>query len=423
MKILYISYFSPPLLNVGAHRTRRFASHLTTFNHKVTVIAEKRRNRFTQQSKDALSAPNTLLIDAVKSWNIDWIWKYPTIVHKGLYRLFGRTLPEQDNKIAKRYWFIDMQWGWIIPTLWHCYHLIKQYKPDVILVTCPPFSSSVVGYSLSKFFSIPLVLDFRDGWTHASYFVEYDYQHWESRVLAQASALVVTSKADLHSYQSKYPKVAVSYIPNSFDWPLDITSNRSSSCCDSKRVFTIGYSGTWDGFRRSAKQILTHLSQASFDFRFINIGDDHPEFLSLVNELKIEDKVRNLGLLNKDKMLKYLADCDALFIQKGLPDLDLEDTHLATKAIDYVASRRMIIAELPKGETKQFLLQYGGNVVMVDADNYPQQLESAYQDWHSNPNKRYEPKGDFWQQYDPILLSRQLEKVCYDVCSGSSQPT
>ncbi|NVO98788.1 hypothetical protein HWA77_01040, partial [Photobacterium damselae subsp. damselae] len=52
MKILYISYFSPPLLNVGAHRTRRFASHLTTFNHKVTVVAEKRRNRFTQQSKD-----------------------------------------------------------------------------------------------------------------------------------------------------------------------------------------------------------------------------------------------------------------------------------------------------------------------------------------------------------------------------------
>lgn len=60
---------------------------------------------------------------------------------------------------------------------------------------------------------------------------------------------------------------------------------------------------------------------------------------------------------------------------------------------------------------------------MVDADNYPQQLESAYQDWCSNPNKRYEPKGDFWQHYDPILLSRQLEKVCYDVCSGSSQPT
>lgn len=410
MNIFYFSYFSPPLLNVGANRSRRFCQYLAEHDHHVVMFREGRAHRFAHIDHDNNTVP---LVDslAVASWNIDWCWKWPTIIHKQCYRLRHWCSPERDGDIAKRYWLIDLHWGWIIPTLKMAWKKSRIVKPDVIVVSCPPFSSALIGVYLSQWLKIPLVLDFRDAWSQASYFVDSNALNWERRVLQQADALVVTSTADHDAYQRLYPDKLIRYVPNSYDYILDHVS-------DNHDVLTIGYSGTWDGFRRSATGIFSQLAQCDFPIRFINVGDIQSEMMSLIHDYQLDDVVKMIASQPKAKLNEILAQCDVLFIQKGMADQGKTDTHLATKAIDYVASGKPILAELPEGETLSFLRKYATQLFEVSVSQplqYQQQLQSLYRQWQQNKLLVMKPSSEFYACYSSEKLAYDFTQVLKDV--------
>ncbi|MGD6739146.1 glycosyltransferase [Photobacterium leiognathi subsp. mandapamensis] len=413
MNIFYFSYFSPPLLNVGANRSRRFSEALTHSGHRVVVFREARHHRFVNINDKV----NTEVIGEsvpVASWNIDWCWKWPTIIHKQCYRLRHWQSPERDGDIAKCYWLIDMHWGWIFPSLYKAWLKSQSIKPDVIVVSCPPFSSALIGMLLSKWLNVPLVLDFRDAWSQASYFNDASRKKCEQKMMSQADALLVTSKADFHAYQYLYPHKRIYYIPNSYDKTLDHVS-------DNHTVLTLGYSGTWDGFRRSAKGLFQQLGLCDFPIRFINIGDAQDEMMKLISEYKLADKVEMIGSQPKEKLHDILSQCDVLFIQKGKPDKGKSDTHLATKAIDYVASGKPILAELPDGETLNFLRRHAPQLYEVSIDEpviYLQQLrrlQQLFERKHLTVNK---PSSDFYNQYGREKLSSDFIQVLTDVTTS-----
>ncbi|PSV38615.1 glycosyltransferase [Photobacterium sp. GB-210] len=414
MNIFYFSYFSPPLLNVGANRSRRFSESLTRLGHRVVVFREARDHRFANvdnKNKIELFAD----IVPVSSWNIDWCWKWPTIIHKQCYRLRHWRSPERDGDIAKKYWLIDMHWGWIFPALYKAWQKSKSIKPDVIVVSCPPFSSALIGRLLSKWLNVPLVLDFRDAWSQASYFSDENDVKSEQKIMQQASALIVTSMADYHTYQSLYPQHSVRYIPNSYDQILDHVS-------DNHKVLTLGYSGTWDGFRRSAKGLFKQLAQCDFPIRLINVGDVQDEMMQLIREYKLTDKVVMIGAQPKEKLHDILSQCDVLFIQKGKPDKGKADTHLATKAIDYVASGKPILAELPDGETSDFLRRHATQLYEVSIEEpaiYLDQLRHLYQLFERNKLSVKKPSSDFYYQYGCEKLASDFIQVLTDVTTSS----
>ncbi|EAS66597.1 glycosyltransferase [Photobacterium angustum] len=413
MNIFYFSYFSPPLLNVGANRSRRFSEALTGLGHRVEVFRESRDHRFANvDNKNKIE----LLADIVpvSSWNIDWSWKWPTIIHKQCYRLRHWRSPERDGDIAKKYWLIDLHWGWILPALYKAWQKSKVIKPDVIVVSCPPFSSALIGMLLSKWLNVPLVLDFRDGWSQASYFSDESYVKWEQKIMSQASALMVTSIADYHTYQSLYPQHCVRYIPNSYDQVLDHVS-------DNHNVLTLGYCGTWDGFRRSAKGLLKQLALCDLPIRLINIGDVQDEMMQLIRDYKLTDKVEMIGAQPKETLHDILSQCDVLFIQKGKPDKGKPDTHLATKAIDYVASGKPILAELPDGETLEFLRRHATQLYEVSIDEpfiYSQKLKQLHQLFELNQLITKTPSSDFYYQYGREKLTSDFIQVLTDVTTS-----
>ncbi|WP_318460102.1 glycosyltransferase [Photobacterium leiognathi] len=412
MNIFYFSYFSPPLLNVGANRSRRFSEYLAHSGHNVVVFREGRSHRFAHINQATKTETDTMVDSiAVASWDIDWCWKWPTIIHKQCYRLRHWRSPERDGDIAKRYWLMDLHWGWIVPTLKAAMKKSRTMKPDVIVVSCPPFSSALIGMYLSQWLKVPLVLDFRDAWSHASYFVDNKAFNNEKRILEQADALVVTSTADHDAYQRLYPDKLIRYVPNSYDYILDHVS-------DNHDVLTIGYSGTWDGFRRSAKGIFSQLAQCDFPIRFINIGDIQPEMMSLIHEHQLDDVVKMIASQPKAQLDEILAQCDVLFIQKGMPDEGKTDTHLATKAIDYVASGKPILAELPEGETLSFLRKYATQLFEVSVNQpqqYYQQLHELYRLWKENQLQVISPSSEFYSCYSCEKLAHDFTQVLEDV--------
>ncbi len=287
----------------------------------------------------------------------------------------------------------------------------RTVKPDVIVVSCPPFSSALIGMYLSQWLKVPLVLDFRDAWSQASYFVDNKAFNNEKRISEQADALVVTSTADHDAYQRLYPDKLIRYVPNSYDYILDHVSNNHD-------VLTIGYSGTWDGFRRSAKGIFSQLAQCDFPIRFINIGDIQPEMMSLIHEHQLDDVVKMIASQPKAQLNEILAQCDVLFIQKGMPDEGKTDTHLATKAIDYVASGKPILAELPEGETLSFLRKYATQLFEVSVNQpqqYYQQLHELYRLWKENQLQVISPSSEFYSCYSCEKLAHDFTQVLEDV--------
>jgi len=405
MHVLYLSYFSPPHLHVAANRSRRFSQYLAQAGCNVQLVSKPCRSPFSLQHYSAYWQPEALITNqAVASWNIEWLWRWPTLCHKMGSRLWLGYDPFDDEDIAKKYWLVDLHWGWVLPSLWQCCKSILVKRPDVILVSCPPFSSSLIGYYLSRWFDLPLVLDFRDAWSRASYFSEGKISPWEKRVLRQAAKLIVTSQSDWVAYQRLVGEGKVAWIPNSYDFPPDLTFRNNE-------VFTIGYSGSWDGFRCSAKGIFSQLTDVPFSFRFINVGDHHPEFDSWVERYGLRESVTVTGQVEKKQAQVILRQCDALFIQKGPPDRGKTDTHLAAKAIDYAASGRPILAELPEGETLEFLRQYAGQLYEVNIEQpagYQQQLIAMYQEWRQQPERSYLPPTEFFETFDATALGELL---------------
>ncbi|MGF1715253.1 hypothetical protein L4D08_10210 [Photobacterium chitinilyticum] len=380
MKVLYLSYFSPPHLHAAANRSQRFAQYLARTGCEVQLVREQCTSRFSRQESPACWQHEALIANqAIVSWNIEWLWRRQENVH----------------------------WGWVIPSLWQCCLHIMANRPDVIMVSCPPFSSSLVGYYLSRWFDLPLVLDFQDGWSRASYFAAGKISCWEKLALKQATKLVVTSQSDWIAYQRLVGEDKVVWIPNSYDFVLNHASKNNT-------VFTLGYCGTWDSFRRSAKGILCQLAAAPFSFRFINIGDSQPDFVALVEQYALTDSVVMIGQVEKKQGQDVLAQCDALFIQNGPPDRGKKDTHLAAKAVDYVASGRPILAELPEGETLSFLRRYAGKLHEVnigDPEGYQQQLNALYQQWQQNPQQVYRSSDEFYQAFDARVLASRLYRI------------
>ncbi|WP_305812626.1 hypothetical protein [Photobacterium leiognathi] len=183
-------------------------------------------------------------------------------------------------------------------------------------------------------------------------------------------------------------------------------------------LLTIIDSRTWDGFRRSAKGIFSQLAQCDFPIRFINIGDIQPEMMSLIHEHQLDDVVKMIASQPIIQLNEILAQCDVLFIQKGMPDEGKTDTHLATKAIDYVASGKPILAELPEGETLSFLRKYATQLFEVSVNQpqqYHQQLHELYRLWKENKLQVISPSSEFYSCYSCEKLAHDFTQLLEDV--------
>jgi hypothetical protein len=108
------------------------------------------------------------------SWNLHVI----TLGYKSMQRI-DETLPLSDYKNALR--INDpipnfkgktrltnylplylMLWPWALKVIFMSFKLIKKIRPNVIMVSAPPFVTFLIGTVLKMKARIPLVLDYRD---------------------------------------------------------------------------------------------------------------------------------------------------------------------------------------------------------------------------------------------------------------------
>ena len=133
------------------------------------------------------------------------------------------------NFVSQLFRFPDRQIGWYKFAVARAIGLIRGHKPDIIYTSGNPWTTHLVGYTLSRLFNKPWVADFRDPWTENPYkeqrhklFEKMD-QYLESRVVRQSSCVICNTKPLLNKMRKMYcshdPKKFV-HISNGFLAPL-----------------------------------------------------------------------------------------------------------------------------------------------------------------------------------------------------------
>ena len=282
-RVLLISYYFPPILDVGGLRALGFVQNLSAFGWEPYVLSVKDPD--TSLCKvGPENPPGDIKTFYCRSWfNLNRItWKANGVLRL-LLKAFGVKL--EDNIVQELFCLPDVYAGWVLPAYLTGLRLIKQHDIDVIYVSSKPFSSVLSGVMLKRATNKPLVLDFRDPVSfpdnlfadnRAGRLRQQMVRKIERFTLANADYLITTTRETLSRYKKLYPflKNRSTTLYNGYFLPPDTRPVPRGF-----DTFTIVYIGNFyyglvpcDTFFQALKQIADQQLIPAGKFRFLYVG-------------------------------------------------------------------------------------------------------------------------------------------------------
>jgi glycosyltransferase involved in cell wall biosynthesis len=261
------------------------------------------------------------------------------------------------TKILKKIWsdylcLIDPFSGWILPASIKGVKIVKDNKIDLIIATCPMFSSIVIGFLISRVTKKKLILDYRDPWTthkrkYCKIFGRKIGRLFEKSAIRYASAIVFCTpfmKNDFIKSIGKCKKFISHVIPSGYNnndaiQPLYLEKNKKSMV----------YAGNFYGERRIkilAEPLFRLLNQGFIDknsFCFHHFGTFNNDEKTIINNYGLQNIIKSHPKVSYEKILRYLKGADILFLPSG------SDVRYAIpfKFYDYLSVKRPIFAVAP----------------------------------------------------------------------------
>src|SRR5690606_27569135 len=124
------------------------------------------------------------------------------------------------------FFFPDRQVGWIPYAASAARRLFREWRPDVIFASGPPFSVHVIARRLSRVSGVPWIAEYRDRWSDDPYefgyttkLTKYMERKLEDACLASASGVVTVSEPWAEMYR-QWAGLPVAVVYNGYD-PVD----------------------------------------------------------------------------------------------------------------------------------------------------------------------------------------------------------
>lgn len=145
--------FDPSSPFIGSLRVDRFGTHLTALGWSVKVVSPVGVTTYAADGKDVPAGASTA--------------HYERPVRRGLSGLVHRTLLWVFYHLVA---FPDRGIFSVSRILRHV-ETLDDWRPDVVVVSGPPFSTYIAGRRLAKRWDVPWVADYRDLWTNSNYYL------------------------------------------------------------------------------------------------------------------------------------------------------------------------------------------------------------------------------------------------------------
>jgi len=407
IRALFIALEFPPLSQTGVHRSARFVKYLSEFGVEplvVTLAAADAARAFSAPLDDALSAD---IPDGTRVLRL--ACPLPRVPNGRIARAARHYLRVVEDLAARVRPDLEAR----LPAF------VAAHRPDVVYVSMPPFSAGPLAAEVARRFSLPLVVDMRDGWSHwcsgafPSYLHFRAVLHRERRLFEAAHTVVTVTEQLAGMFRQAHPGLPttrVQVVTNGFDGALPPWMP-SRTHADPSAPFVVGYSGRYyyapearaiantPWWKRAGHRKI-HYQPAHEDWlyrspwfffralaalrridpetgrrvRYQHVGTIPSWWDAMVSEHGLSDAVHCVGRVPLAEAQRLSAAVDANLCT-SVKVVGGEDYALASKTFDYLLGGRPVFGLVTRGAQREFLRR-AGVAVLADPDDLQGSVEA-----------------------------------------------
>ena len=307
---------------------------------------------------------------------------------------------------------------------------IRRYDPAVLWATFPIASALVAAMALNKFTKIPLIVDLRDplvyeGWPEDPW-TRTTYSRIEKRIVAMASAIVLTTPGARRLYVDRYPHLPASrfrIIANGIDESMDVSA--SSSRPDSAEPIVLIHSGLMEvpdrdptAFFKALSAMLQRRDIAADTLRVVLRATGRDEqYRRQIAALEIGDVVFVEGRVSHPEAMDEMRRADGLLLFQGAQC----NRQIPAKAYEYLACRRPIIGLVDSaGDTHDLIARQWQVPYVADMESAPaiaDVLRKFISDFRRNDV--FIPAANLVEKHSRAVGAGQLAQL-FDEVSGQT---
>lgn len=423
-KVLFLSYYFPPMGMGGVQRVSKFCRYLPEFQWKPAVVTVR---------DTVYYAHDNSLIDDLKNTEIYRTGSLDPLRISFLMRsLSGKKKNGNKQDAGKKSALFETIFKWLfIPDtkiLWvpfaavNAYTLIRSQKIPVIVSTSPPLSSHIAGYLLKKMTNVSWIADFRDHWIidkrkkYPTPFHRIIDRLTKKLILNNADAITGVSSGIIDEMKKSVNREEECYsvLCNGYDtedFPAEYPVRDDNT-------FRIVYSGTFneihsplcflDGLKLAAEENNSLNERTRFLHCGISAG------YNLVNETekrRINNMLVEKGYQPHRESIRYLLSADILLL--------VQSEHcppgmIPGKLFEYLASGIPILAIIPEGDAADIIRKYQSGVICPpDAPIIKSEIVRCYKEWEKKGSSKEDKFiiNSEYKMYSRKAQTAQLVKI------------
>jgi glycosyltransferase involved in cell wall biosynthesis len=392
-KVLIISYYYPPIADVGSQRALAFSKYLPEFGWEPYVLSVKNPDKTWCVIGEEKPPEGVSVFYTLSLFNLTWIMgKINALLTKPL-KIFG--LEPRKTIILNLFAVPDQFIGWIPLSLLKGLILVKKHNIDVILATCKPISCGIIGYLLKIITKKPFILDIRDplspifGNTAEVYYKlmpsVYLLKKIEKYLLRKADKITVVTNSMKQKYLSNYPLLnnKINTIYNGF---MEEYFSINPEPFDK---FTIVYVGSPYLYHKEISlEVIFEALQIMFgksknlkeNIQFLCVGENSVILKDAINKYGLEDIVKLVGYVSYQQAVEYIYK-SSLFLVLVVPET------LPVKMFDGLAvGIPMLVLSKEGEEANEIIRKFSNQAYFVkqhEIEYIINCIEDAYNQWFS----------------------------------------
>lgn len=383
--VLVVSYYFPPSGGPGVQRVLKFVRYLPACGYRPVVLTVPETAAFPLLDPSlAAEIPSEARI--VRS---------PIREFYGLYRAAagGSGSGGSENLVttARRsdglrgrllqglraaLFIPDGRMGWLRGGTREGLRAIRAEGVEAIFASGPPFTAHWIARRLADRTGLPLVLDFRDPWTHAPFYPHRPAisrrldERLEQSCVQRADAVLTVNRDirdDLLARHSGLDPARFHVLPNGYD-PADFAGRIWAP----RPEWTLTHAGTLPGdcfpggFTGALGRLLVEDPEVADRLRIRIIGRRNPELERRLAEPPLGKLVRLEGYLPHAESVQALLESRLLllFIEDGPRAAGI----ITGKLFEYLGSGAPVLALAPEGEAAELIRRVGAGRVVRGND-------------------------------------------------------
>ena len=374
-RVLVVAYVFPPVGGAGVQRVTKFVKYLPRYRWLPSVLTVANPSVPVFDRSLGAEIPRDTILRYARSREPGYGLKKAVSGgsqkdgrHTAWLRRWMKALVRGASNLVLQ---PDSQILWWPEAVREGMRLLGEIQHDAIFVTAPPFSSLLVGASLSRRTGLPLILDYRDEWGISNKYWENKLRDpvsgWlqsrmQRNVMRAASALVATTRASAESLEQIARQagadVQVTSIYNGFD-SADLRAVETALPHHRQR-YRLAYVGTlWnltsvEPLVRAVETLAAEELELAGGLELVFTGRrtaPQDEWLDRLDRLPC--RVIRQSYLDHSGVIELMHAADGLCLL--LSDVPHAGRVVPAKVFEYLAVRRPIVSITPPGEVSELL--------------------------------------------------------------------